>query len=103
MNEQQDEEEIMTGKDGTVFVGGSTNTKDLAVCICSMATREGRKEAKMRGIGAGAVGQMTKAYIIAKGRLMVKGIITKVDMAFTDVKGRDGKTISGIEYTINFT
>lgn len=107
MNEQDKAtpiEEVKINKEGVIFVKSTTNTKGLSTCIFASATKEGKKEVKLRGIGAGAVGQMTKACIIAKGKLAEKGIKASIDMYFKDIPSkRDGEdNITAIEYLIKF-
>ena len=85
----------------------STNTIAFLPIFLSkldVATKDGKKEVKMRGIGHGAIGQMSKAFIIAKGKLSEKGISTTVDMYFKDIASkRDGEdNITAIEYLIKF-
>lgn len=98
------ENEKVESKDGTILVSGRTNTKGLATCIFATATKEKRSEVRLRGIGHGAVGQMSKAYIIAKGKLSEKGINSTIDMYFKDIasKKEDEDNITGIEYLIKF-
>ena len=90
--------------EGVIFVKGTTNTKGLSTCIFASATKEKRAEVKLRGIGAGANNQMTKAIIIAKGKLAEKGINITIDMYFKDIpskrEGEDG--ITGVVYLILF-
>lgn len=97
-------EEIKDHKEDVIFVSGKTETKGLSTCIFASATKDGKKEVKMRGIGHGAIGQMSKAFIIAKGKLSEKGISTTVDMYFKDIASkRDGEdNITAIEYLIKF-
>ena len=91
--------------EGVVFVKATTNTKGLATCIFASATKENREELRLRGIGAGANNQMTKAVIIAKGKLAEKGINLTIDMYFKDIpskrEGDDGR-ITAIEYLVKF-
>ena len=97
-------EEIKDHKEEVIFVSGKTETKGLSTCIFASATKDEKKEVKMRGIGHGAIGQMSKAFIIAKGKLSEKGISTTVDMYFKDISSkRDGEdNITAIEYLIKF-
>lgn len=95
---------VGTDNGGVIFVKGATNTKGLATCIFASATKEGREEVKLRGIGAGANNQMTKAVIIAKGKLAEKGISMGIDMYFKDIPSkREGEGgITAIEYLVKF-
>ena len=90
--------------EGVIFVKGTTNTKGLSTCIFASATKERRTEIRLRGIGAGANNQMTKAIIISKGKLAEKGISVGIDMYFKDIPSkRDGEEgITGVEYLITF-
>lgn len=92
-------------QDGIVFVKGTTSTKGLASCIFASATKEKRADITLRGIGAGANNQMTKATILAKGELSKKGIYFIIDMYFKDVDSkRDGEDgITAIEYKLTFS
>lgn len=95
---------VELNQEGVVFVKGTTNTKGLSSCIFASATKEGKKEVKLRGIGAGANNQMTKAVIIAKGKLAEKGIRVGIDMYFKDIaSSRDNEDdITAIEYLVTF-
>lgn len=97
-------ETLKTDNDGVVLVKGTTNTKGLSTCIFVSATREERKEIKLRGIGAGANNQITKAIIIAKGKLAEKGIKCGIDIYFKDINSdkNEGEVITAIEYLVTF-
>ena len=90
--------------EGVIFVKGTTNTKGLSTCIFASATKEKRSEVKLRGIGAGANNQMTKAIIIAKGKLAEKGIGVNIDVYFKDIhsKREEEDGITAVEYLITF-
>lgn len=95
----------VTANEGVIWVGSTTETQKLASSIFNSRVKEGRGEVKLRGIGAGAVNQMTKAYIIAKGKLIEKGIAASIDVSFKDVEPEDTeekKTITAIEFTVTF-
>ena len=94
--------EFELGEDETIFVKSTTNSKGLSTCIFVSAVKEQRKTLKLRGIGAGANNQMTKAVIIAKGKLTEKGISVNVDMYFKDINAPDGSGMTAIEYLLTF-
>lgn len=88
-----------------IFVKSTTNTKGLSTCIFASATKERQEQIKLRGIGAGANNQMTKAVIIAKGKLAEKGINLEIDMYFKDIKSTRSNSedsITAIEYLVTF-
>lgn len=91
-------------REDIIFVKGTTETKGLATCIFATATKDGKEQVKMRGIGHGAIGQMSKAYIIAKGKLSEKGIKATLDMYFKDIPSkREGENnITALEFLIKF-
>jgi stage V sporulation protein SpoVS len=68
-------------------VGSKTDSVSLSKCIVSMQ-QEGFKDIYMRGVGAGAVSQMTKATIISKGVLAQKGVNLRIDPSFQDIPSR---------------
>jgi len=101
----QDIEKVAVNNDGVIFVKSTTNTKGLATCIFASVTKEDKKELRLRGIGAGAVCQMTKACIIAKSKLMEKGVNSSINMYFKDIhsdKSGD-ESITAIEYVLTFS
>lgn len=103
VQEVSQEREYAIEDDGVIFVKSVTNSKGLSTCIFVSAAKEKRDHLKLRGIGAGANNQMTKAVIIAKGKLMEKGIFIVVDMYFKDIVSADGQgTITAIEYLLTF-
>ena len=99
-------------KNDVVFVSSTTNTKGLATCIFASKTKENKEQMTLRAIGAGAISQVNKAYIIAKSRLMEKGINVTIDMYFKDIKSNkeipadqvdsNKDTITALEYVIKF-
>ena len=91
-------------QEDVIFVGGATPTKGLASCIFSSSIKDRKDEIRLRAIGAGAISQMTKAYIIAKGNLSEKGIKASIDMHFKDIESkREGEeTISAVEFVVTF-
>ena len=104
MSEIEVPHEHSVEQDGVIFVKGITSTKGLASCIFASATKEKRSSIVLRGIGAGANNQMTKATILAKGELSKKGIYFLIDMYFKDVDsnrvGEEG--VTAIEYKLTF-
>lgn len=84
--------------DKVLMVSGDTPAKRLAMSIFASCTKENLKTIIIRGVGAGAVNQMTKAFIIAKGMLGQKNVSPKIDMFFKDVDNN----ITAIEYHITF-
>ena len=70
--------------DFTSFVSSKSNAKRLALYIYVSMVEKGAKEVKLRSVGAGALNQAAKAFIISKGRLSAHGIYPKMDMYFTD-------------------
>jgi stage V sporulation protein SpoVS len=67
-----------------------------------LCSRKGLKIFILRGVGAGAVSQMTKATIISKGVLAQKGVNLRIDPSFQDIPSRkeEGKTITAILYKL---
>lgn len=68
-------------------VGNSSDVKQLASSI-SFALQDSRK-VTLRGVGAGAVNQMTKACAVARGYVASRGVDLIVRPGFTTVKMRD--------------
>ena len=96
-------ETITHDGDEIALVKSTTPTKSLAVFITTACTKDGLEGVKLRGIGAGAVNQITKALITAKGRLLTKGVSVAFDINYKDVPNREKTgTISAIEFSIDF-
>jgi stage V sporulation protein SpoVS len=68
----------------TSFVSSKSNAKRLSLYVYVSIVEKGAKEVRLRAIGAGAVNQAVKAYIISKGRCSVHGITPRLDVYFTD-------------------
>lgn len=104
MAETVEETDLKITHEGIIFVKSTTSTKGLATCIFGSAINEQKKEIRLRGIGAGSICQMTKAFIITKGRLSEKGVNATVDMYFKDIQSRrEGEdSITAVEYLVKF-
>lgn len=85
-------------RDEPLRVKSSTDTTRLAKSIAATYTKEGKDGVTLRAIGAGAVNQAVKAYVISKGILSQKGINQTVDMQFKDVDDN----ITAVEFVIAF-
>tara|TARA_Y100000034_G_scaffold29728_1_gene36205 strand:+ start:71876 stop:72178 length:303 start_codon:yes stop_codon:yes gene_type:complete len=89
------------GTGETIFVKSSTSVKGLATCIMAEANNPEVDVVKIRGIGAGANNQMTKAIIVAKGKLSAIGVGVNLDVYFKNVESsHSNDTISAIEYSL---
>lgn len=84
------------------LVKSSTPTKSLAVYITTAYTKDKLGGVKLRGIGAGAINQMVKACISAKGRLKEKGVSLVSEFYYKDVTNAEGEVISAIEFEVKF-
>ena len=75
-------------------VTAAANPKELAAVI-SHAIYDNHKPT-MRAIGAGAVNQAFKAYIIARGYVATRGLDLYLKGGFANVPGENGDEISAV-------
>lgn len=79
-----------------IKVSGSSNPSSVG-SILARAIVAGQTP-KMRAIGASAVNQASKACAIARGFVAPRGIDVAFIVAFDDVEGDSGETISSMTW-----
>jgi stage V sporulation protein S len=79
-----------------IKVSGSSNPSSVG-SILARAIVAGQTP-KMRAIGASAVNQASKACAIARGFVAPRGIDVSFIVAFDDVEGDSGETISSMTW-----
>lgn len=94
-----------TTEERVLKVSSHTSAKQLASSIFACKANEKPDRIVLRSVGAGAINQMVKAFIIAKGMLLQKGFKTTMDLRFGDIVGKEeegSQSITAIELVINF-
>lgn len=87
-------QELNTNIDDVLKVSGSSNPQSVG-SILARAVNAGQTP-KLRAIGASAVNQAVKAAAIARGFVAPRGIDLSYIVAFDDIQGDNGETISAI-------
>lgn len=83
-------------QEDVIKVSGSSNPSSVG-SILARAIVAGQAP-KMRAIGASAVNQASKACAIARGFVAPRGIDVSFIVAFDDVEGDSGETISSMTW-----
>lgn len=86
----------MAEQEDVIKVSGSSNPSSVG-SILARAIVAGQAP-KMRAIGASAVNQASKACAIARGFVAPRGIDVSFIVAFDDVEGDSGETISSMTW-----
>lgn len=88
-------------------VGAGTSSKELAKSIAATYTNEKKEKVVLRAVGASAVNQMMKGWILAFGILSQKGVNMETTGRFCDIpsnrEGEEEKMVTATEMLIRFT
>lgn len=89
-------QELNSSLEEVIKVSGSSNPQSVG-SILARAVNAGQSP-KMRAIGASAVNQAVKACAIARGFVAPRGLDLTFILAFDDIEGENGTTISAMSF-----